>query len=93
MDVVNANGGAVKVAGILLTHFNARQIITRDTTALLQRAAEQMGTKVFNARIREGVAVREAQALQQDLTEYAPKATAAQDYRAFVAELKQAIGR
>ena len=93
ISAVKGNGGAVKVAGILITHFNARQIITRDTTALLQRAAKQMGTKVFDSRIREGVAVREAQALQRDLTEYAPKATTAADYISFVKELKMTIAK
>ena len=46
-----------------------------------------MKTKVFKARIRDSVAVREAQALQTDLFKYAPLSTSAQDYKAFVKEL------
>ena len=38
-----------------------------------------MGIPVLGA-IREGVAIREAQALQADLYEYAPRANPAQDY-------------
>ena len=51
------------------------------------KAAQQMKTKVFKARIRDSVAVREAQALQTDLFKYAPLSTSAQDYKAFVKEL------
>ena len=46
-----------------------------------------MGTKVFDTYIREGVAVKQAQALQQSLFDYAPKSNPANDYRALFAEL------
>ena len=45
----------------------------------IEKAAKEMGIPVLGA-IREGVAIREAQALQADLYEYAPRANPAQDY-------------
>lgn len=88
LDTARQNGNSsLKVEGILVTRYSQRQIITRDTVTLLEQAAQQMKTKVFKARIRDSVAVREAQALQTDLFKYAPLSTSAQDYKAFVKEL------
>jgi len=77
----------LKVAGIVITRYNPRQIITRDTVALLEQSAAAIGTKVFKTKIRDSVAVREAQATQTDLFSYAPKATSALDYSALLDEL------
>jgi len=75
------------IAGILLTRHNGRAVLSQDMADLLKDIAEQIGTKVFNTTIREGIAVREAQARQQDIYSYAPKSNAAADYMAFVNEL------
>lgn len=88
IETVRANGNRkLKVDGILITRYNKRQIITRDTVKLLEQAAAQMQTKVFRARIRDSVAVREAQATQTDIYSYSPASTTATDYRAFLMEL------
>ena len=52
-----------------------------------------MGTKVFNTAIREGIAVKEAQLLKQNIFDYAPKANATQDYAAFIDELLKQGGK
>lgn len=72
--------------GILLTRHNARSILSRDMTAAAKSAAADMGTFVYNAVIREAVSIREAQASQRSIYEYAPKSNAAIDYLAFVDE-------
>ncbi len=77
----------LKVAGIVVTRYNPRQIITRDTVTLLEKSAAAIGTKVFKTKIRDSVAVREAQATQTDLFSYAPKSTSALDYAALLDEL------
>lgn len=69
--------------GILLTRHNSRSILSRDLTEMIEDAAREMQTFVYKTAIREGVAVREAQASRQDLFSYAPKSKAAQDYVAF----------
>ena len=76
----------LKIAGLLITRYNPRQILTRDTAGLLERAAAALKTKVFQTRIRETVTIREAQARQTDIFTYAPKSNAAADYAAIVKE-------
>ena len=74
-------------AGILLTRHSNRSVLSRDVANLLEYTAEKIGTKVFSTSIREGIALREAQARQQSIFLYAPRSNAATDYMAFVDEL------
>lgn len=78
---------ALTVAGILLTRFKPRQTLASDLRASIEDHARQMGTKVFESYIREGVAVEQAQALQQSLFDYAPNSNPANDYKALFAEM------
>ena len=48
--------------GILLTRFNRRTLLSRDVLEMAQQLAEQAGTRVFDTRIRTGVAIAEAPA-------------------------------
>lgn len=75
------------VAGILLTMFNKRTILQRETADILQSTAQQMGTAVFDTRIRPCSALPEAQARRQDIFTYSPRSNAAADYEAFTDEL------
>jgi len=75
------------VLGILLTRYSSRSILARDIAEMLEDTAKELQSNVFNARIREAVAVREAQASQQSLFAYAAKSTAAQDYQELIDEL------
>ena len=54
---------------------------------MIQAQAEQIGTKLFTATIREGISVKEAQMIQQSLFDYAPKSKVAEDYSHFITEL------
>ncbi|NLN87097.1 MAG: AAA family ATPase [Syntrophomonadaceae bacterium] len=73
--------------GILITRHNPRSVLSRDLTGLIEETAQQMQTFVYQRPIREGVAVKEAQASRQDLFSYAPRNKPAQDYMAFADEL------
>lgn len=77
----------LKIYGILLTRYNGRAIISRDISDLMSKTAAALGTKVFETKIRECTAVREAHALRKPLFEYAPKCNAAKDYASFLEEL------
>ena len=46
-----------------------------------------MGTKLFATRIREGIAVKEAQAAREDLFTYDAKSNPAMDYRSLIEEI------
>lgn len=76
----------LKIAGILLTRYNARSILTRDLTEIAEQTAAQLKTKIFNAKIREGIAVKEAQASGQSVLTYSPKSNPAKDYNEFIKE-------
>ena len=86
-DVKNHSNSALTIAGILLTRQNPRATITKQFTESLNVAAGKIGTRLFNAYIRECVTTREAQALQKSVFEYAPHANVTADYTAFLNEL------
>ena len=50
-------------------------------------AAEKLETKVYDTRIRECTAIKEAQALRKDIFLYAPKSNAADDYNKLTDEI------
>lgn len=81
----------LKVLGIVLTRYNARATLTRELTELLEDTARQLNTKVFKARIRENIAVKEAQAMREKLSIYAPKSNASNDYKELVTEILKDI--
>lgn len=74
------------VKGILLTRHNPRSVLTRDLTEMIEDTAGQLHTFLYKNAIREGIAVKEAQASRRDLFSYAPKSKVAQDYRDFADE-------
>jgi chromosome partitioning protein len=81
---------SLKIMGILLTRYSPRSILSRDIAEMIAQTAAQLETKVYKTPIREAVAVKEAQARQQDIYSYAPKGKVTADYKSFVEEvLKQ----
>lgn len=80
------------IQGLLIIKYKGRQSLTKDIEdGILPDLAQQMGTKIFNQRIRESVKCQEAQAVNQSLFEYAPKSTTALDYEAFTDELLKEV--
>ena len=77
----------LKVLGVLLTRFNSKTNISRELSQMIEETANKLNTKVFKSRIRECVAIKEAEACQIDLFSYAPKSNAALDYFEFIKEL------
>ena len=80
------------LAGILLTRHNARSVLSRDMAEAAAATAAQIGTFLYKSVIREAVAVKESQASQQPIYQYAPKSNAAIDYMAFVNEFLERSG-
>lgn len=76
----------LEIKGILLTRYNKRSILTKDMTENIQEIAENLGTKVFNAKIRECIAIKESQAMNQDIFSYSPRSNGAKDYNDLVKE-------
>ena len=82
----------LKVLGILLTRFNGRTCLARDVLEMAQQLAAQMNTRVFDAKIRNGVAIAEAPAHGESIFTYNPRSSAVRDYKDFVQETAGIIG-
>lgn len=67
------------VSGIIITRHNDRSSLARQMKDNIVREAAELHIPFLGA-IREAVAIREAQALQVNLYEYAPKSKPALDY-------------
>lgn len=78
---------ALKIRGIVLTRFNSRAIISREAADMIERTAAQLHTKLYQSKIRECTAIKEAQATQQSIYTYAPQSNAAADYSALLEEI------
>jgi len=74
------------VDGILLTRYNGRRNISKTAADTLEAAREALGTRLFNAKIRENVKIAEAPAHRETVIQYAPASNGAEDYRAFIEE-------
>ena len=75
------------IKGIVITRYSPRAVLTRDMTDLLEDTAKQLNTKVFTSRIRECIALKEAQASQTDIFTYNPRSNAGIDYKALLEEM------
>lgn len=70
---------ALSILGFILTRHSGRSTLAKSMTATITAKAQSIGISCL-AEIREGVAIREAEALQLSLFEYAPKSNPALDY-------------
>ena len=75
------------IMGILITRYNSRAVIGREAVDLISDTAANMGTRVYATKIREGVAIKESQAMKQNIFAYAPKSNVALDYAALIEEI------
>ena len=75
------------IKGLLISRYNARSILTRDLTAAIESTAQSLNTKLFKTKIRECIAVKEAQTQQTNIFDYSPNSNAAKDYNSFISEV------
>ncbi len=88
-DTLNPKIG---ILGILLTKYNGRVRLSKEVEEMATTIADQLGTSLFEAKIRSSVSVSELPAHGMSIYEYAPQTKPAQDYRDFVEEVLQRIG-
>ena len=84
---------SLSVLGILLTRFNSRTLISRDVLEMAQQLAAQIQTRVFDTKIRSGVAIAEAPAHGESIFSYNPRSGAVKDYKEFLREVLDQIGK
>jgi chromosome partitioning protein len=77
--------------GIILTRYDPRPKINQALAEIIKKTGEEIGAQ-FMGTIRAGVAVREAQILQQSLFDYAPKCKPAADYMELYNKIKRRKG-
>lgn len=82
----------MKILGILLTKFNGRTRLANEVKEMAEAVAGQMGTSLFNSRIRSSVSAAEMPAHGMSIYDYAPRSKPAGDYRDFVREVLDRIG-
>ena len=88
IDVIRQNTNRdLSIEGILVTRYSPRTVLSREALEALKDKAQNMGTKVFNATIRECISIKEAQAMKESIHTYAPRSNASKDYTAFIDEL------
>ena len=80
---------ALVILGVVLTRYDARPKINRYLQEIIEEKGQQIGAP-FLATIRPGVAIREAQAMQESLYQYAPTSKPAQDYMNLYNTIKEA---
>ncbi len=78
---------SLRVAGILLTMDKPQTRLSKGTKEELADVARAMETRMFPTSIRYAEAAKQGAAEQQNVMEYAPTSTVAQDYRAFAHEI------
>ena len=76
---IQRSNTGLQILGFVLTRYSNRSTIAKSMQAKITEQAAARGIACL-AEIREGVAIREAAALQQSLFDYAPKSKPAQDY-------------
>jgi chromosome partitioning protein len=69
----------LNIIGVILTRYDNRPKINRYLQSVIADKGQEIGAPYLMA-IRPGIAVREAQAMQQSLFNYAPRSKPAQDY-------------
>ena len=74
------------IKGLLLTKYNARTVLSKDLKDTIESKAQEINSKLFKTVIREGIAIKEAQTLQDNIFSTAPTSKPAADYEAFIKE-------
>lgn len=66
--------------GIVITRYDRRTRLSQEIADLLERAASSLDTRVFTTRIREAIAIGEAQANQMSIFQHDKRSNVAQDF-------------
>ena len=78
--------------GAILTRYDPRPRLNRDLREAIKGKAEAAGVPLL-AAIRQGIAIREAQAYRVSLYEYAPHSKPAEDYLELFGAIQERMNR
>lgn len=87
--VKNTCNPNVEIAGILFTKYNPRAKLAKEVHGTAELIAKQLDIPLFKTTIRNCLSISEAQSLQCDCVDYAPRSTGVADYKALAQELAE----
>ncbi len=76
----------IKIAGVLLTKYSERNILTKDLYKQIEKVTSDLKLHLFKSTIREAVLVKEAQAQKTNILDLDAKAKVTKDYINFINE-------
>lgn len=79
------------IEGILLTKYDGRTVLSRYMSDAINEIATSLNTKLFDTKIRNGIAIPESQTSQKTIFEYAPYCAPARDYTELIKEIEKKI--
>ena len=86
-SVRNYYNSGLTVLGILLNRFSPRLRLNREVMELAEQIASQLGTVVFQSKIRSSVSAAEAPAHGLSVIDYAPRSNPAADFESLCSEI------
>ena len=79
----------LKVMGLLFTRFKPRTTYSNVIAEELEPLIKSCGTKIYKAKIRESIAIQEAEGVGASILIYAPNNNAVKDYNDFLKEFSK----
>lgn len=76
---IQQSNSALQIAGIIITMFDGRSLLSRQMQTTIINKAAEMGIPYLGT-VRQGIAIKEAAALQRSLYQHAPRSKPAADY-------------
>lgn len=77
------------ILGVVLNKYNQRFTLNREVLEMAEQIAAQLDTRVFQSKVRAGVAVAEAPAHGESVLDYAPSSKPSSDLQALIGEIVQ----
>lgn len=83
----NKTNSALNFFGVVITSYNGRATVNKEAADMITAAAAKWGIHTFKTRIRDCVAVKEAQVLRKNIFAHAPSSNAGRDYDRLIDEI------
>lgn len=77
---IQQSNPVLSILGVILTRYDARTNLNRHFRKVIAERGQEISAPLL-MEIRSSIAIREAQAMQQNLYQYAPRSKPAQDYK------------
>ena len=91
-QIKDAFGREIPIDGILLGMYDTRLSNTKTLLPAFISVAENIGTKIYDTKIRKNIALAEAQTSQKSIFDFKPDSPGAEDFEKFVKEfLKEEV--